>query len=179
MLARSICPSCARVLPQELSHSFCSQNLQLSSGIAFGSDCQMASRGLNLDSNLKSAAWPKGCKGFICSKVPKSTVWSLNSFKNAKIEDSCESISTLIHQTALSALDSWLECSNIKASVWQCESLSVYGQPQCHSNWLSGCLVSAPCWIWTHVACISSTQLKLFNHWVTDLYLCVKKNGIW
>ena len=36
--------------------------LRLSSGIAFGSDCQMTRRGLNLDSNLNSAAWPMGCR---------------------------------------------------------------------------------------------------------------------
>ena len=28
-------------------------------------------RGSNLDSNFNSAAWPMGCKGFICSEVPK------------------------------------------------------------------------------------------------------------
>ena len=50
---------------QELIHWFCSRILRLSSGIAFGSDCQMTSRGLNLDSILHSAAWPTGCKGFI------------------------------------------------------------------------------------------------------------------
>ena len=37
--------------PQELGHWFCSQNLRLSSGIAFESDCQMTGRGSNLDSN--------------------------------------------------------------------------------------------------------------------------------
>ena len=59
-------------------HWFCRQNLQLSSGIAFGSDCQMIGRGSNLDSNLNSAAWPTGCRGFTCSEIPKPTVW--NSF---------------------------------------------------------------------------------------------------
>ena len=63
-------PSCARALPQELGHCFCSQNLWLSSGMAFGSDCQMTDRGLNLDSNLNSAALLTSCKGFICSEVP-------------------------------------------------------------------------------------------------------------
>ena len=48
-------PSCAGALPQELGIWFCSQNLRLSSGIAFGSNCQMIGRGLNLDSNLNSA----------------------------------------------------------------------------------------------------------------------------
>ena len=42
-------PSCAWALPQELGFWFFSQNLWLSSGIAFGSDCQMTCRGLNLD----------------------------------------------------------------------------------------------------------------------------------
>ena len=46
-------------------------NLPLSSGIAFGRNCQMNCRGSNLNWNLNSAAWPTGCKGFICSKVPK------------------------------------------------------------------------------------------------------------
>ena len=48
VLACLALPSCARVLPQELCHWFCSNNLWLSSGIAFESDChticQMASR---------------------------------------------------------------------------------------------------------------------------------------
>ena len=70
-LARPTRPSCAAALPKELGHWFCSQNLLLSSGIAFRSDCQMTGRGSNLDSNLNSAAWPTGCKGLICSKVPK------------------------------------------------------------------------------------------------------------
>ena len=67
MLAHPTHPSCAWALPQELSHSswFCIQNLWLSSGIALGSDCQMTGRG----SNLSSAAWPIGCKGFICSEI--------------------------------------------------------------------------------------------------------------
>ena len=80
VLARLTRPSCAREQPQELGLWFCSQNLRLSSGIAFGSDCQMTSRGSNMDSNLNSVAWPMGCRAFICPKVPKSTVWSLNSF---------------------------------------------------------------------------------------------------
>ena len=49
----------------------CSQIIQLSSGIAFGSDCQMTGRGSNLESNLNSAAWPTDYKGFICSEVPE------------------------------------------------------------------------------------------------------------
>ena len=31
--------------------------------------CQMTCRGLNLDSNLKSADWPTSCKGFIASEI--------------------------------------------------------------------------------------------------------------
>ena len=57
------CPCCASALPQELSHGFCNQTLQLSSRIAYGSDCQMTCRGLNLDSNLNSAAWPTVTNG--------------------------------------------------------------------------------------------------------------------
>ena len=64
VLAHLTRPSCAWALPQELSHWLCSQNLRLSSGIALGSDCQMACRGLNLNSNLISASWPTSCKGF-------------------------------------------------------------------------------------------------------------------
>ena len=49
-------PSCAEARPKELCHWISSQKLRLSSGIAFGSDCQMTCRGSNLDSNLNSAA---------------------------------------------------------------------------------------------------------------------------
>ena len=80
VLARTTSPSCAEALPQVLGHWFCSRNFQLSSEITSGSDCKITSRGLNLDSNLNSAAWLTGCKGFISSEVPKSTVWCLNSF---------------------------------------------------------------------------------------------------
>ena len=69
--ARLTRPSCAGARPQEFCNWLCCQNLWLSSGIAFGSDCQMTSRGLNLDSNLNSSAWPTGCKGFICSETPE------------------------------------------------------------------------------------------------------------
>ena len=58
VLAYQTGPSCAWVLPPELDHWFCSQNFLLSSGIALGNNCQMTCRGLNLDSNLNSAAWP-------------------------------------------------------------------------------------------------------------------------
>ena len=56
--------------PAIMSHWLCSQNFssQLSSGIAFGSDCHITCRGSILDSNLNSAAWPTSFKGFICSK---------------------------------------------------------------------------------------------------------------
>ena len=74
VLANPTHPSCAAFAGaqlQEPSPWFWSKNLQLPSGIAFGSDCQMICRALNLDSNLNSAAWPTGCRGFICSQVPK------------------------------------------------------------------------------------------------------------
>ena len=48
---------CWSLAPQELGHWFCSQNLRLSSRIAFGSDFQMTGKGSNLDSNLNSAAY--------------------------------------------------------------------------------------------------------------------------
>ena len=41
VLARPTRPSCAGALLQELGHWFCSQILRLSSGVTFGSDCQM------------------------------------------------------------------------------------------------------------------------------------------
>ena len=44
-LASPTRPSCAGARPQELGHWFCSQNLRLSSGIAFGGDCQMTCTG--------------------------------------------------------------------------------------------------------------------------------------
>ena len=89
--------------PQELGNWISRQNLRLSSGIAFGSDCQMTCRGSNLDSNLNSAAWPMG---FICSKV-------FRSVENAEIEDSCASIPTLIHQT---------ECyHSCDTEFWECQ----------------------------------------------------------
>ena len=52
-------------------HWFCSQNLQLSSGIACRRHWQMIGWGLNLDSNLNSAACPTICNGSICSEVPE------------------------------------------------------------------------------------------------------------
>ena len=72
--------SCAAARPEELGNWTSSENLRLSSQIVYGSDCQMTSRGSNLDSNLNSAAWPTGCKGFICSKIPEKSVWSLKFF---------------------------------------------------------------------------------------------------
>ena len=57
--------------PKSSAIDFCSQLYRLSSGRAFGSDCQMTGRGLNLDSNLNSAAWPTSCRGFICSETPE------------------------------------------------------------------------------------------------------------
>ena len=57
VLAHPTRPSGARALLQELCHWFCSQNLQFSSRIAFGRNCQMTCRGLNLDSNLNFSSW--------------------------------------------------------------------------------------------------------------------------
>ena len=103
LLAHPTSPTCAGALPQELGHLFCSRILLLSSGVAFGSDCQMTCRGLNLDSNLNSAAWPMGCRGLSALKTQNNLcwVWIFRSDVNAKIEDSCELIPTLIHQTDL------------------------------------------------------------------------------
>ena len=63
--------NCTGAGPQELGHLFCSQNFRLPSGLDFGSDYQMIGWGSNLDSNLNSAAWPTGWKGFICPQVPE------------------------------------------------------------------------------------------------------------
>ena len=83
VLACQTFPSCAGVLSEELSHI---QKLiskpsivVLSSVIALWSDCQMASNGLNLDSNLNSASsvcavWPTGCRGEVCSSFVTTTV---------------------------------------------------------------------------------------------------------
>ena len=71
-----LCLSAAqRLSDQELVNWFGSQNLRLSSGIAFHNDCQMACRGSNLDStgNLNSAAWPMGYRDFICSETPEES----------------------------------------------------------------------------------------------------------
>ena len=56
---------CAGALPREFRHWLSSQNLLLSSGIAFGSDFQMTSKGWNLNLNLNSASWlswPTSCR---------------------------------------------------------------------------------------------------------------------
>ena len=71
VLASQTCPSCAWVLPQELSHWLCTQILQSSSGITYRNDCQMTGRCSYLDSNLNSAAWPTICKVFICTEIPQ------------------------------------------------------------------------------------------------------------
>ena len=96
--------SCAGLLPQKLCHWIFSQSLWLSSWIAFWSDCHMTGRGLNLDSNMNFASWPMGCKGLsaLNSHNKLSGVWILfRSVENAEIEDSCELIPTLIHQTGM------------------------------------------------------------------------------
>ena len=49
------------------TRQFCSQNLRLSSPIAFGSDWQMTSR----DLNLSSADWPKSWKVSLCPEIPE------------------------------------------------------------------------------------------------------------
>ena len=53
-------------------------------------DCQMTGRGSNLDSNLNSAAWSTGCKGFICSEAPKCVEFEffLSSLKTPKLRTS-------------------------------------------------------------------------------------------
>ena len=69
-------------------------------------DCQMTSRGLNLDSNLNSAAWPIGCKDLsalnslnnLC--VELEIILGQLKLENTEIEESsCELIPTLIQQT--------------------------------------------------------------------------------
>ena len=99
VLARPTGPSCAQTVPQELGHWF-----QMSSAIVFGSDCQMTYKGSNLGSNLNSAAWPRSCKGFICSEIPEyklCAVWILfRPVEDAKIEARAEWFPTLIYQMA-------------------------------------------------------------------------------
>ena len=51
--------SCAWAIPQELGNWSCSQNLWMSSGIAFWSDSQMTISGSNLESNLNSTDFVK------------------------------------------------------------------------------------------------------------------------
>ena len=140
-------PSCAGALPQELSLGadwFCSQNLRMSSRIAIGSDCQMVNRGSdrlkasNLDSNLNSAVQPvtNGVE-VISSEVPKSTVWSLNSFQSSStrlkhrlichiIESSCVG---LVPVQQLHVLLSGLG-KEYQFSIWAAKYFS--------QNWLTG-----------------------------------------
>ena len=72
VLARPTRPRPPPKLCQTAAPTACSQTLRLSSGIACRSDCQMTCRGSNLDLDLNSATWPKGCKSFICSETPES-----------------------------------------------------------------------------------------------------------
>ena len=44
----------------------------------------MTGRGLNLDSNLNSAARPTSCNGFVCSENPEYIVSSLKSFRSVE-----------------------------------------------------------------------------------------------
>ena len=85
-------------------------NLRLSSGITLGSDCQMTCKGLNLDSNLNSAAWPtcNGLYGVYLLWNPRIKfnklcgVWILLwTPKLRTVVTSGELIPALIHQTVI------------------------------------------------------------------------------
>ena len=92
VLANLTSPSCAGVQPQKLGYWFCSQNLWLSSRIAFGSSCQIISRGYNLAMD---------CTGFYLLIHPRIfyVEFEFVLVENTGIEDNGESIPTLIHQT--------------------------------------------------------------------------------
>ena len=111
VLASLTHPNCAGALPHKLGHWFCSQNLWLSSGKTFGSECQKTGS----CSDLKSAtvAAPKS-ENTLCG------VWNLfRSVDDGKIEDSYKLISTIIPQTV-----PLLQCKpSVVASSSYCPSL--------------------------------------------------------
>ena len=73
-------PKLCGVLPQELSHWFCSQGIWLPSGTTCGSDCYMTCRGSNLYSNLDCSSWPTSRNGFVSFENAKYCVCSTNIF---------------------------------------------------------------------------------------------------
>ena len=102
--------SCIGAQPQELGYRLCSQNLRLSSRIAFGSDhdCQMTwpgQAGARTWTQFWAFAWATSQREVKVLSAPKSAnnlcaVRILfSSVESAEIEDSCESIPTLILQT--------------------------------------------------------------------------------
>ena len=92
---------CARALPKELCHWFCSQNLRLSSGIAFRSDCRMICRGSNLDSNLNSAHCDQPVvKVLSALKSLNKLCWVWNLFGQVEDAEIEASIFYLIPQTS-------------------------------------------------------------------------------
>ena len=101
LLARWTRLCCAGARPKVRCNWICSQNLRLSSGTGFGSNCQMTDRGSNLDPNFNSAAWLTSCKDLPAPKsLNKLSGVLFRSVENAEIEDCSESIPTLIPQTA-------------------------------------------------------------------------------
>ena len=80
------CQSCSRALPNKLGHLIYSQPLWSSPGLTFVGNCQITwiGRGLKLNSNLNSAAWPTSCKRCICKLCG---VWIL--FRSAEVAGRC------------------------------------------------------------------------------------------
>ena len=84
--------SCAKVLPQEFCHWFCSENRWLSSGIAFLSDCHMTGRATQIspDQQILKGLSALKCLNKLCG------IWILFwSFEEVEIEASEVTISIL------------------------------------------------------------------------------------
>ena len=85
---------------QKLCCWFCRNQFWLSSGIVFTDNFQISGRGLNLDSNLNSAAWANDlCALIFESEIPKNKC-SLNSWS---VQGGCKN---------------WRQSSNKLQEVW-------------------------------------------------------------
>ena len=101
-------PSCARAWPQELGHWFCSQNLRLSSRIAFGSDCQMSCSGSSLNTNLNSAPDQQVLEVLSAPKSQNQVcgVWILFKTLNLRTVESRYQPSSIILETLWTSVTS-------------------------------------------------------------------------
>ena len=104
-------------------HWSSSQNLRLSSGIAFGSDFQMTGRGSNLDSTWTLPPDQRVVKVLSAPKSQNKLCRVLIHFrspKKAEIVDITETISTLIHRTVMHANTCWyvFECIVIQTKTF-------------------------------------------------------------